>query len=203
MIHTYRVSTLKQYKYGIELPQSYKHALELDRQNGNTKWSDAIRLKISQMIDQFKAFSVVPKGKTLSSDFKRLRYHFVFDIKFDGRHKARWVMDGNFTPAMPREECFALVVLTEAVRLGFVLAQIYDLQCIAGDVGNAFLTAYTSEKIYIVAGPEFGELEGSIMKMEKAVYGTKTAALRFHESLLICLQKIGFRPSEAEPDFWY
>ena len=96
-------------------------------------------------------------------------------------------MDGNFTPAMPREECFASVVSTEAVSLGFVLAQIYDLQCIAGDVGNAFLTAYTSEKIYIVAGPEFGELEGRIMKMEKAVYGTKTAALRFHESLLICL----------------
>lgn len=41
------------------------------------------------------------------------------------------------------------------------------------------------------------------MKMEKAVYRTKTAALRFHQSLLICLQKIGFRPSEVEPDFWY
>ena len=112
-------------------------------------------------------------------------------------------MDGNFTPAMPREECFASVVSTEAVRLGFVLAQIYDLQCIAGDVGNAFLTAYTSEKIYIVECPEFGELKGRIMKMEKAVYRTKTAALRFHESLLIRLRKIGFRPSEAEPDFWY
>jgi hypothetical protein len=30
MIHTYCVLTLKQYKYGIELPRSYKHALELD-----------------------------------------------------------------------------------------------------------------------------------------------------------------------------
>ena len=51
MVHTYCVLTLKQYKYGIELPRSYKHALELDCQNGNTKWNDAIRLKISQMID--------------------------------------------------------------------------------------------------------------------------------------------------------
>ena len=88
MVHTYYVSTLKQYKYGIELPQSYKHALELDCQNGNTKWIDAIQLKISQMIKQFKAFRALPKGKTLSSDFKRLRYHFVFDIKFNGWHKA-------------------------------------------------------------------------------------------------------------------
>ena len=112
-------------------------------------------------------------------------------------------MDDNFTQSMPRGECFASVVSTEVVQFGFVLAQIYNLQCFDGDVGNAFVTAYTSEKVYIVAGPEFGELKGRIMKMEKAVYGTKTAALRFHESLSICLRKIGFRPSEAEPDFWY
>ena len=41
------------------------------------------------------------------------------------------------------------------------------------------------------------------MVMKKAVYGTKTAAIRFHESLSIRLRRIGFRPSEAEPDFWY
>ena len=112
-------------------------------------------------------------------------------------------MDGNFTPSMPQEECFASVVSTEAVCLGFVLAQIQGLQCIAGDVGNAFLNAFTHKKIYIQAGPEFGNLEGRIMVMKKAVYGTKTAALRFHESLSIRLRRIGFRPSEAEPDFWY
>ena len=89
-------------------------------------------------------------------------------------------MDGNFTPSMSQEECFASVVSTEAVCLGFVLAQIQGLQCIAGDVCNAFLTAFTHKKIYIQAGPEFGNLEGRIMVMKKAVYGTKTAALCFH-----------------------
>ena len=96
-------------------------------------------------------------------------------------------MDGNFTPSMPQEECFASVVSTEAVCLGFVLAQIQGLQCIAGDVGNAFLTVFTHKKIYIQAGPEFGNLEGRIMAMKKAVYGTKTVAFRFHKSLSIRL----------------
>ena len=96
-------------------------------------------------------------------------------------------MDGNFTASIPQEECFASVVSTEAVCLGFVLAQIQGLQCIAGDVGNALLTAFTHETIYVQAGPEFGNLEGRIMVMKKAVYGTKIAALRFHESLSICL----------------
>ena len=54
---------------------------------------------------------------------------------------------------------------------------------LARSVGNALLHAFTCKKIYIKAGPEFGNLEGKIMLMKKAVYGTKTAALRFHESL--------------------
>ena len=112
-------------------------------------------------------------------------------------------MDGNLSPEMPREDCFASVVSTKAVRLGFILAQVQNLKCVTGDVGNAFLTAFTSEKIYVVAGPEFGEFEGQIMIMEKAVYGTKTAALCFHEALSICLQRQGFKPSQAEPDFWW
>ena len=110
-------------------------------------------------------------------------------------------MDGNLSPEMPHEDCFASVVSTKAVRLGFILAQVQNLKCITGDVGNAFLTAFTSEKIYIVAGLEFGEFEGQIMIMEKAVYGTKTAALPFHEALSIRLQRQGFKPSQAEPDF--
>ena len=153
-----------------------------------------------QMIDKYKAFcvhysNVPPEG------YQKLRYHFVFDVKVDSEVKARWVMDSNLSPEMPREECFASVVSTKAVRLGFILAQVQNLKCVTGDVGNAFLTAFTSEKIYVVAGPEFGEFEGKIMIMEKAVYGTKTAALCFHEALLIRLQRQGFTPSQTKPDF--
>ena len=51
--------------------------------------------------------------------------------------------------------------------------------------------------------PEFGEFEGQIMLMDKAVYGTKTDALCFHEALSISLRHQGFWPSQAEPDFWW
>ena len=81
-------------------------------------------------------------------------------------------MDGNFSPKMPREDCFASVISTKAVRLGFILAQVQNLKCITGNVDNAFLTAFTCKKIYVVAGLEFGEFEDQIMIMDKAVYGT-------------------------------
>ena len=37
-----------------------------------------------------------------------------------------------------------------------------SLELLAGDIGNA----YTNEKVYAIAGPEFGEKEGHIMIIE-------------------------------------
>ena len=43
------------------------------------------------------------------------------------------------------------------------------------DTGNAYLEALTKEKLFIVDGPEFDDLEGHILITEKALYGTRTA----------------------------
>jgi hypothetical protein len=45
----------------------------------------------------------------------------------------------------------------------------------ATDIGNAYLEAYTAEKLYIVAGPEFGELDGHMLIISKALYGLRTS----------------------------
>ena len=41
------------------------------------------------------------------------------------------------------------------------------------DIGNAYLEATTRVKLYIVGGPEFQELEGHILVINKACYGLK------------------------------
>ena len=40
------------------------------------------------------------------------------------------------------------------LRLGMILAELNGLQLWGGDVGNAYIQAFTKEKLYIVAGPE-------------------------------------------------
>ena len=37
------------YMFGFEIPKDYKHALELDRRNGNTKWQDSTELEMAQL----------------------------------------------------------------------------------------------------------------------------------------------------------
>jgi hypothetical protein len=64
-------------------------------------------------------------------------------------------------------------------------------------------TSFTTEKLYIIAGPEFGpEFAGKQLILSKSVNGTKTGAARFHESLSVKLRRIRFRPSQADPDLW-
>ena len=53
-----------------------------------------------------------------------------------------------------------------------ILAELNNLELWGADVGNAYLQAFTREKLYIVGGPEFEELQGHVFVMYKALYGT-------------------------------
>ena len=53
---------------------------------------------------------------------------------------------------------FSCVVTMEAVRLGFITAQLNGLLVCAGDVRGAFLYGKTRENVSIVAKPEFGQV---------------------------------------------
>ena len=70
----------------------------LTRKNKNTMWKDASDLEIKQIFE-YKTF--VDKGHHTKSNapvgYKKIRVHFVFDVKHDGRHKARLVADGHLT----------------------------------------------------------------------------------------------------------
>ncbi len=58
------------------------------------------------------------------------------------------------------------------------------------------------EKVYIIVGPEFGELEGHTLIIFKALYGLRTSGLCWHKCFANCLRDMGFTPSKAEPDIW-
>jgi hypothetical protein len=91
----------------------------------------------------------------------------------------------------------------ETVRNCFLLAELNGLSVCAGDVGNAYLNSKTKEKVFIVAGSEFGyRLLKKRLVIYKALYGLKSSSARFHEHLSVTLRKLGFKPSKADPDLW-
>ena len=109
---------------------------------------------------------------------------------------------GHRTPDAPPEETYSGVVSMDTIRMAFVLSAMNNLEVCAADISTAFLYGKTREKVYIIAGKEFGEHAVKRMIVDKGLYGLKTSSARFHECLSAKLRKMGFTPSKADFDLW-
>ena len=120
----------------------------------------------------------------------------------DFTRKARLVAGGHKTDP-PAQLTYSSVVSRESVRIGFLIAAMYDLDPQAADIGNAYLNATTKEKYYIITGPEFGELErGKIALIVRALYGLKSSGAMWRAHFAATLRDMDFTSSLADPDVW-
>ena len=205
MVNQARLSSVRRgpiYKYGFEVPRSHAHAMKLDAQNGNRKWRDAVNTELTQIFE-YETFNDKGKGTRVPSGYKQIRCHFVFDVKHDGRHKARYVAGGHLTDP-PLESVYSGVVSLRSLRMMIFLAELNGLKLYAADVGNAYLEAKTREKVCIYGGPEFRDLglEGHLLLIDRALYGLKTSGARWHDRFADTLRGEGFVPCKADTDVW-
>ena len=187
------------HKYGIELPRSVAHAMELDEKNGNKFWTNALA---KEMYEIGVAVEVLGEGVLAPPGWSRVHGHIVWDVKMDFTRKARWVLEGHKTPD-PLCSQYAGVVSRESVRIAFTYAALNELQVAAADIRNAYLQAPSSRKDYIVCGPEFGiENAGRVALIHRALYGGKTAGRDFRNHLRACMRHLEFISCPADPDVW-
>jgi hypothetical protein len=179
---------LKQtHKFGIEIPRTVKEALELDLQNGNTFWADAVA---KEMTEVQKAFDILPNGTTAPVGYQKIPCHMIFDVKMeDFKRKACLVASGHKTKA-PATITYASVVSN-------------DLQVKASDVLNAYITAPVKEKVWTFIGPKFGNDAGKGVIIVHALYGLKSAGAAFCAHLASFMGQMGYTSCKADPDLWY
>ena len=195
--------------FGYLIPRNYMEAMQFDSENKTRKWYDAIKLEMESMLE-YKVFkkcdkAILDKHKKVTNPpkgYHRIKVHLVFAVKFDGRHKARLVADGHIT-LEPIEHIYSGVVSLRNLRLViFLLGKLNHLELWGADIGNAYLEEFTDEKLYIVAGPEFQELEGYILIFLKALDGLKSSGKRWAEVIHGILRDMKFLPSKADPCIW-
>jgi hypothetical protein len=135
------------HKFGIDIPKSV---------------DDAIRTEMRNVRPAFevwdKSESEIPVG------YQRIWCHMIFDVKMgeNFRRKALFVAGGHTTET-PASITYASVVSCDSVQLALLIALLNNLQVVACDIQNAYLTADCHEKIYTIAGTEFGSEKGTIM----------------------------------------
>ena len=121
----------------------------------------------------------------------------------DGKftRKARLVADGHKTDA-PSSITYSSVVSRDSVRIAFTLAALNDLEIMACDIGNAYLNAPCREKLWTIAGSEFGSEKGSVMIICRALYGLKSSGASWRSKFADSLRSMGYKPAESDPDVW-
>ena len=186
--------------FGIFVPQNHKQAMELDETNNEHKWEEAEGKELWQ-IDDYQTFEDKGIGFDPGKEYTKIKVHFVYAVKHDGRHKARLVAGGHLTDT-PIDAVYSSVVSLRGICMITFLSELNGCETWATDIGNAYLESYTSEKVYIVAGPEFKDREGHTLVIKKALYGLKSSARQWSHRLGDVLQEMGFKLSKADKDIW-
>ena len=192
---------VRTHKYGIRIPKSVEEAIEIDRENGNTLWWDALMLEMENIRPAFDKFD--GRLGDLPIGYTKIDCHVIWDIKLgeNFRRKARFVAGGHKTQ-VPPSMTYSSVVSRESVRIALTIAALNDLEVLSCDIQNAYLSAKCREKVYTIAGPEFGSEEGSILIIRMALYGLKSSGAAFRSKLASLIWDMGYRPTQGDPDVW-
>ena len=116
--------------------------------------------------------------------------------------KVRWFLGGHKT-VEPIGSTYAGVVSRESVRIAFTDDALNRVNIFAADIRNAYLQSPSSQKDYIICGPEFGiENQGRVALLWKALYGSNSAGWYFRNHLRACMRNINFTSCPADPNVW-
>ena len=194
-----KIRPVPMYKFGIQVPHDAAEAIRLDEKNGNKKWQDCMKVEI-ETLNMYNTFKDMGKIKHVEGHSK-IPVRFVFDVKHDLRHRARLVAGGHRTEKT-MEGTYSSVVSLKSIRIALLAAELNGLDVMCGDISSAYLEAKCREKVYFIAGPEFGELEGHLLIIYKALYGLRSAGASWHRKLADVLRDMGYFPCKADPDVW-
>ena len=77
-----------------------------------------------------------------------------------------------------------------------------DLNILSADIQNAYLSAPVKEKLYTIAGKEFGPMmAGRPVLIVRALYGLRSSGKSFRDYLAMHLREMDFVGSRVDPDF--
>jgi hypothetical protein len=192
------------HKFGIRLPKTVNEALEIDKSTGTLFWQQAIQKEMKNVRPAFAKWDGTKEdAKKKLVGYQQIRCHMIFEIKMDGKftRKARFVAGGHTTNPPP-STTYSSVVSRDSVRIAFLVAALNDLDIWAADIGNAYLNAPCREKIWTMAGAEFGSEQGSVMTVVRALYGLKTSGASWRAMFAETLKDMGFVSTKADPDVY-
>ena len=159
-------------------------------------WRQAYAKELSTLQKQ-NIFELVkwPRGR------KVIKNRWVFDIKDDGRKRARLVTKGfSQVEGLDYDQVFSPVVRFETMCLILAMAAIEGWIAHGLDVQNAYLYGELDEEIYMEQ-PEGFRIPGKedfVLLLKKALYGLKQAGLAWWRILKQSMEELRFKSLSSD-----
>ena len=159
--------------------------------------------------DHLQGHAEMRSWTEISSRDERVRGHKVLDCrwvyvyKFDkhGRFvkaKARLVVRGDQQLRGATENNYAATLAGRSFRTVMAIAARFNLELLQFDAVNAFVNADLDEDVFMRMPPGHRRF-GTILKLNKALYGLRRSPLLWQRTLSGALQKLGFKAVPHEP----
>ena len=126
----------------------------------------------------------------------------IIDIKMAGLVHKACLVGGGHTTDTPSSITYSSVVSHDSIWIAFLVAALNDLDIMAADIGNAYLNAPCREKIWTMAGQEFGTDCVVIFIITRALYGLKSAGAAWRSFFVPVLTMLGFRSTRGDSDVY-
>ena len=160
------------HKFGLRLPKIVDESYNIDAENGNVLYINAISKEMTGVKVAFKALD---DGEDVPIGYAYVRCHIIFDVKMeDFRQKSRLVAGGHTTKTSDTMT-YDIVVSSETGCFVLVISALNVLEFKYVDATNPYITAPIKEKVWTTLGPEFGHDAGKRALIVRALYNLNSA----------------------------
>ena len=186
-------------------------------------WEEADLKEIHSLVIKHDVWETAP----LPDGKKTVGGRLLRDVKASGRFKSRYVCKG-YTQIKNQDyfETFAPVTNLVTLRIFLFICAYFNLEVGSGDITTAYLNADIDEDIYMRCDSDLMYLlkllkkkttgnerqkvirmikaleKGDMLKLKRAIYGTRQAGRQWWIQIHTFLVGIGFKPNKAAPCFY-
>ena len=136
----------------------------------------------------------------LPAGYQNITCHMIFDVKMCKKFRRKaWFVAGRHNTKTPAAINYSLVVSRELVWITLTIAALNNLDVLACNIQNANFMADCSEKVWVVAGPEFWSKAVNNMLVRKSLYELKIYGAAFRAFLEDTMDEMGYHTIYVNP----
>ena len=185
-----------------EKPETFEQAYYHPDLKIRLRWRIAIKKEFRDMNSR-KVWETFKKSN-IPKDRRCIKCKWIFDIKRDGRFRARLVACGySQVPGVDFVESYAPVINDITWQILIVLKIMMGYDALIVDVETAFLHGDLEETIFMDCPPGMKARNDECCLLKKSIYGLVQAARQYFKKYIDVLRKAGFKGGNVDPCLMY